>query len=111
MAERQKTIRRNLHCEYTPEHFKMHAACEEHNIVCRIYSNNNDTPIIFDGLRKMYEDQGIESYKAAVRARAVVKDFFTVCHKLSELKKPPFVMKIDVLDLTLYNHGKQVPLQ
>jgi hypothetical protein len=53
----------------------------------------------------------MDEYQSAVRARAVVKDFFTVCQKLSDTQQRPFMLRLSVLDLTLYNHGKQVPLQ
>ena len=56
--EKQKSIRRNAHCEYTPEHFKIYAACEELKIFVRVYaSDDNNMPVIFDGLRQMYEGQ------------------------------------------------------
>jgi hypothetical protein len=104
-----------MYCEYTPEHFKIYAPCEEFNTFVAVYArnkdiNNKDTTYIFDGLREMYESQWMDPYAAAVRARAVVKDFFTVCQKLSNMQQWPFALRMSVLDLTLYNHGKQLPV-
>lgn len=106
IMENQKPIRRNLYCEYTPEHFKMYTPCEQNGTFISIYASHKKTPIIFEWLREMYQEQWMDQYQAAVRARAVVKDFFTICQKLSKQQQRPFTLRISVLDLTLYNHGK-----
>jgi hypothetical protein len=46
-------------------------------------------------------------YLAALRAKAVVKDFFTTCKELSDINKFPFRVRISVLDFNKYKHGRK----
>ena len=104
-----KRYRSNVYCEFAPEHFKLYAPLKHLNLFLNIYANvwsNKWWPTyIFEWLREMYESQWIDKYTAAVRARAVVKDFFTVCQKLTEKQLRPFV-----LVLTNHTYGEQLPL-
>jgi hypothetical protein len=101
----------NLNCEYLPTHFKMFGTCNQLGIKVKVYAKNFDDTLIFDNLREMYENQGMDDYKAAIRARAVIKDFFTICNLMSNKHVLPFKAVIQVLDFSQNNHGKQVHLQ
>lgn len=101
---------KRMYCEYEPTHFKMYCPCEEEKLFINVYAETKDNKItiIFEALRKKYEWQWMSPYQAALRAKAVVKDFFTTCKELSAINKFPFRVRISVLDLTKYKNGRKL---
>lgn len=104
--------KRPMYCEYTPDHFKIYTPCEKLGVFLNVYAKYKDTPVIFNGLWEQYKQQWMDEILAARRARAVVKDFFTMCEQLSKKGISPFKLSINVLDFTKYKDvRKTVQLQ
>jgi len=99
-------ISKPMKAEYTPDHFKLYCPCIEHWIFVNIYANKKRTPAIFDRLFLLYREDWLTEYESALKARSVVKDFFTACELLSkEWKIPPFSLKINILDFSKFKNG------
>lgn len=99
--------KRPMYCEYTSEHFKLYTPCDNLWMFVNVYAKYKETPVIFNWLRDLYKSQWMDEISAARRARTVVKDFFTMCEKLSNMGINPFKLSINVLDFNKYKDARK----